>query len=136
MAPTLVVPSVAEDEQLKEFNNVQNFSNLQIAQYFFKKLLLKYEPNFFFKFEAINVGFFNDCCFFSSVANSVGGEIFQLVLVTMALVKLWSFVWIRAPSLETDLKIQTLASCYGSQEIPNPMLLDVTPSFRPVTVHR
>lgn len=57
MAPTLVVPSVAEDEQLKEFNNVQNFSNLQIAQYFFKKLLLKYEPNFFFKFEAINVGF-------------------------------------------------------------------------------
>lgn len=55
--------------------------------------------------------FFNDCCFFSSVANSVGGEIFQLVLVTMALVKLWSFVWIRAPSLKIDLKIPTLASC-------------------------
>lgn len=58
MAPTLVVPSVAEEEHLKEFNNVQNYSNLQIAQYFFKKLLLKYEPNFIFKFEAINVGFF------------------------------------------------------------------------------
>lgn len=47
MAPTLVVPSVAEEEHLKEFNNVQNYSNLQIAQYFFKKLLLKYQPNFF-----------------------------------------------------------------------------------------
>lgn len=47
MAPTLVVPSVAEEEHLKEFNNVENYSNLQITQYFFKKLLLKYQPNFF-----------------------------------------------------------------------------------------
>lgn len=77
----------------------------------FQKIIIEISTNFFFKFEAINVGFFNDCCFFSSVANSVGGEIFQLVLVTMALVKLWSFVWIRAPSLEIDLKIPTLASC-------------------------
>lgn len=65
MAPTLVVPSVAEDEQLKEFNNVQNYSYLQITQYFFKKLLLKYQPNFFFKFEAINVGFLMIVFFFS-----------------------------------------------------------------------
>lgn len=57
MAPTLVVPSVAVEEHLKEFNNVQNYSNLQITQYFFKKLLLKYQPIFFFKFEAIYVGF-------------------------------------------------------------------------------
>lgn len=64
MAPTLVVPSVAEDEQLKEFNNVQNYSYLQITQYFFKKLLLKYQPNFFFKFEAINVGFLMIVVFF------------------------------------------------------------------------
>lgn len=46
MAPTLVVPSVAEEEHLKEFNNVQNYSNLQIAQY--QKIIIEIWTKFYF----------------------------------------------------------------------------------------
>lgn len=47
MAPTLVVPSVAEEEHLKEFNNVQNYSNLQITQYSCQKIIIEISTNFF-----------------------------------------------------------------------------------------